>query len=200
MQPYLNKKCKVLVFVRTKIFTATFMDKTKTNYLASSIAIFKQYKTLADKAMEQIPDEAFFWQPNPSSNSVYLIIKHMSGNMKSRWTDFLTTDGEKTWRNRDDEFEQNEQPSREQILQLWEEGWNCLFDALTPLEESDLVKIMYIRSEPHSVMEGINRQIAHYSSHVGQIIFLCKMLSNHTWKTLSIAKGKSNEFNDNMMK
>lgn len=150
--------------------------------------------------MEQITDEAFFWQPNPASNSVYLIIKHMSGNMKSRWTDFLTTDGEKPWRNRDDEFEQNEQPTREQILQLWEDGWNCLFDALNPLQESDLAKIMYIRSEPHSVMEGINRQIAHYSSHVGQIIFLCKMLSNDNWKTLSIAKGKSNDFNNKMMK
>jgi hypothetical protein len=176
------------------------MNKTGTNYLASSIAIFKQYKTLADKAMEQIDEEAFFWQPNTASNSVYLIVKHMSGNMKSRWTDFLTTDGEKPWRNRDDEFEQNEKPTRDEIFTLWETGWTCLFDALNPLTEADLSKTMLIRNEPHSVMEGINRQIAHYASHVGQIVFLCKMISNEDWKTLSIAKGKSNEFNDKLMK
>jgi len=124
----------------------------------------------------------------------------MSGNMKSRWTNFLTTDGEKPWRNRDDDFVQNEKLTREEVLTLWETGWACLFDALNPLTEADLSETILIRNETHSVMEGINRQIAHYASHVGQIVFLCKQISNGDWKTLSIAKGKSNELNDKHMK
>jgi hypothetical protein len=124
----------------------------------------------------------------------------MSGNMKSRWTNFLTTDGEKPWRNRDDDFVQNEKLTREEVLTLWETGWACLFDALNPLTEADLSETILIRNETHSVMEGINRQIAHYASHVGQIVFLCKQISNGDWKTLNIAKGKSNEFNDKHMK
>jgi hypothetical protein len=191
---------ETLVDVRQKNLNPIFMDKTKTNYIESSIAIFKQYKTLAEKAMEQVTDEDFFRQPNPASNSVYLIVKHMSGNMKSRWTDFLTTDGEKPWRNRDDEFEQNEKPTRLEIITLWETGWACLFYALNALTEADLYRVILIRNEPHTVMEGINRQIAHYASHVGQIVFLCKMISNEDWNTLSIAKGKSNEFNSKLMK
>ncbi|MES2689845.1 MAG: DUF1572 family protein [Bacteroidota bacterium] len=174
------------------------MSKTGTNHIASSIAIFKQYKTLAEKAMAQLNDEDLFFQPNEESNSIYLIIKHLSGNMQSRWTDFMTSDGEKDWRNRDEEFNQQGQPSREEVMQLWEKGWQCLFDALSPLHEADLAAPIYIRSEAHSVMEAINRQIAHYSYHVGQIVFIAKIVVNTDWKTLSIAKGRSSDFNKRM--
>lgn len=174
------------------------MSKTGTNYITSSIVIFKQYKALAEKAMLQVNDEALFFQPNEESNSIYLVVKHMSGNMQSRWTDFLTSDGEKDWRNRDEEFEQDEHLSREEVMQLWEKGWQCLFDALSPLQETDLSKHVYIRSEAHSVMEAINRQVAHYSYHVGQIVFLAKIIVSTDWKTLSIARGKSGDFNTGM--
>lgn len=174
------------------------MSKTGTNYIASSLAIFRQYKALAEKAMAQVSDQALFFQPNEESNSIYLLIKHMSGNMQSRWTDFLTSDGEKEWRNRDDEFEMNRQPSREEVMQLWEKGWNCLFDALTPLTEQQLSTHVYIRSEAHSVMEAINRQVAHYSYHVGQIVFIAKIVAGTSWSTLSIARGQSNNFNTGM--
>lgn len=174
------------------------MSKTDTDYIASSIAVFKQYKALAEKAMLQVDDAGLFFQPNEESNSIYLVIKHMSGNMQSRWTDFLTSDGEKEWRNRDEEFNQQEQLPREEVMILWEKGWQCLFGALTPLQETDLAKHVYIRSEAHSVMEAINRQVAHYSYHVGQIVFLAKIVVNTDWKTLSIARGKSNDFNKGM--
>lgn len=176
------------------------MNKTGTNYLASSIAIFRQYKALAEKAMAQLSDESLLWQPNEESNSVYLIIKHMSGNMQSRWTDFLTSDGEKPWRNRDSEFEQPDRLSRKEIMDEWEKGWQCLFNALEPLTEADLAKLVYIRSEAHSVMEAVNRQVSHYSYHVGQIVFLAKLIRNTDWQTLSIARGRSAEFNDAMEK
>ena len=176
------------------------MDKTNNNFLQSSIEIFKQYKSLADKAMQQINEEDFYWQANEQSNNVYLIIKHMQGNMKSRWTDFLTTDGEKEWRKRDAEFEQNENPNKTEMLKMWDDGWNCLFNTLELLTENDLSKIITIRSEPHSVMQAINRQIAHYASHVGQIVFICKLLAGNNWQTLSIARGKSQEFNHHMQK
>lgn len=174
------------------------MNKTGTNYLASSLAIFRQYKSLAEKAMAQVNDEGLLWLPNEESNSIYLIIKHMSGNMQSRWTDFLTSDGEKPWRNRDAEFEQPQQLSREAIMQEWEKGWQCLFDALEPLSEQDLAQVVYIRSEAHSVMEAINRQVAHYSYHTGQIVFLAKLIANRNWNTLSIARGRSDAFNEKM--
>jgi len=181
--------------------------KTTTNYLVSATNVFKTYKELAEKAMNQISDEQLFWQPDAETNSVYLIVKHLHGNMLSRWTDFLTSDGEKEWRNRDGEFDIDEQMKklsddvmREKVFQLWEEGWKCLFDALSQLSENDLGKIVKIRSEEHSVMEAINRQVAHYSSHIGQIIFIAKMLKSDDWKSLSIPKNKSKEFNDKMMK
>jgi hypothetical protein len=176
------------------------MNKTGTDYLASSIAIFRQYKSLAEKAMTQVSDESLLWQPNEESNSIYLIIKHMSGNMQSRWTDFLTSDGEKPWRNRDSEFEQPGQISREEIMQEWEKGWQCVFDALEPLTEADLSQLVYIRGEAHSVMEAVNRQVAHYSYHVGQIVYLAKLIRNTGWQTLSIARGKSGAFNEAMEK
>lgn len=176
------------------------MNKTSTDYLASSIAIFRQYKALAEKAMTQLSDESLLWQPNEESNSIYLVIKHMSGNMLSRWTDFLTSDGEKPWRNRDSEFEQPAQLSRAEIMQEWEKGWQCVFNALEPLTEADLAKLVYIRGEAHSVMEAVNRQVSHYSYHVGQIVFLAKLIRNTDWQTLSIARGKSDAFNAAMEK
>jgi len=178
--------------------------KTSTNYILSSTNIFKTYKELAEKAMAQISDEQLFWQPDTESNSIYLIVKHLSGNMLSRWTDFLTTDGEKEWRNRDEEFVDDVSTSlnmtRENLMKIWNEGWKCLFDTLNTLTENDLEKIVKIRNEEHSVMEAINRQIAHYSSHIGQIIFIAKMLKGEDWESLSIPKNKSKEFNEKLMK
>jgi len=170
--------------------------KTDTNHIKSALAIFKQYKKLADTSISRLNEEQFYNVPSPESNSIAIIVKHMAGNMKSRWTDFLTTDGEKSFRNRDNEFESQE--NREQLMASWEEGWNILFDTLTSLDDKNLKDIVTIRSEPHSVLEAINRQIAHYSYHVGQIVFLSKFLCGDHWDTLSIAKGKSNDFNQKM--
>ncbi|MBN8701520.1 MAG: DUF1572 family protein [Bacteroidetes bacterium] len=164
-------------------------------YLLNSISVFKTYQQLADKALAQISEtEKIFWLPNKNSNSIAIIMKHMAGNMLSRWTDFLTTDGEKEWRNRDTEFEIDTH-NKEELLLFWQKGWSVLFATLTSLNENDLEKIIFIRNEPHKVYEAINRQIAHYAYHVGQITFLAKMITDENWKTLSIAKGKSNEFN-----
>ncbi len=174
------------------------MSKTDTNYIASSKAIFVQYKKLGEKAMAQVQDEDLLKQINANSNSIYLIVKHLHGNMLSRWTDFLTSDGEKTWRNRDNEFLQEDNMNREKLMQLWEEGWKCLFDTLDKLTPENLGNIVTIRGEKHSVMEAINRQVAHYSYHIGQIVFVCKIFQSDAWQTLSIAKGKSQEFNNAM--
>jgi hypothetical protein len=164
------------------------------NYLTSAIKQFEYYKMLGDKAMLQTEDEKLFWQYNEDSNSVATIVKHLWGNMLSRWTDFMTTDGEKEWRNREAEFE-NDITTREELLGLWEAGWQCLFSALNSLKEADLNKIIYIRNEGHSVAEAINRQLAHYPYHVGQIVFIGKMVSGNSWKSLSIPKGGSALFN-----
>lgn len=173
--------------------------KTDTYLIPSALAIFKQYKTLADKAIGQIPPSSLFIRIDPESNSIYIIMKHMSGNMQSRWTDFLTTDGEKSWRNRDAEFEE-EPVSYEDAIVYWEKGWECLFNTLESLNESDLAKIVSIRGEDHSVMEAINRQIAHYAYHVGQIVFIAKVFKSSEWQTLSIARGQSEQFNQNYKK
>jgi len=141
-----------------------------------------------------MPDEALFWQYNADSNSVASIVKHLSGNMLSRWTDFLTTDGEKEWRNRDTEFE-NDIQSRNELLDVWEKGWSCLLNALDQLTEEDLQREIFIRGEKHSVVEAINRQLAHYPSHVGQIIFIGKMVLGENWQSLSIARGSSAQYN-----
>lgn len=163
-------------------------------YLISAKKQFQYYKLLADKTFDQLTDEQLFFQYNDESNSIALIVKHMWGNMLSRWTDFMTTDGEKEWRNRDAEFE-NDIQSRTQLLERWNRGWQCLFDALDQLTENDLDKTVYIRNQGHSVMEAINRQLAHYPYHVGQIVFIGKMLCNAEWKSLSIPKGKSQAYN-----
>jgi hypothetical protein len=164
-----------------------------TSYVQDSIALFGYYKKLAERAMEQISDEDFFRTLDPESNSVAVLVKHISGNMRSRWTDFLTSDGEKPDRNRDSEFIA-EGASRADYLKGWHDGWQRVFSALEPLNDSDLSRKVTIRGEPHSVMQAINRQIAHYSHHIGQIVFLCKHLRSAEWKTLSIPRGRSQTF------
>ena len=166
----------------------------KTDYLESVKKQFEYYKLLGDKTMEQLPDEKLFWQYNQESNSIATIVKHLNGNMLSRWTDFLTSDGEKKWRQRDGEFE-NDLQSKEIVLELWNEGWDCLFNALNSLTTKDLTKIIYIRNQVHTVLEAINRQLAHYPYHVGQMVFICKMVCNKKWHSLSIPRGNSRAYN-----
>jgi len=164
------------------------------NYLESVKKQFEYYKMLGDQTFKQVSDEKLFWQYNADSNSIATIVKHLWGNMLSRWTDFLTTDGEKDNRNRDAEFE-NDLTTRQQVLEKWNEGWTCLFNAINSLSDDDLDKIIYIRNQGHTVTEAINRQLAHYPYHVGQIVFLGKMLSKNNWASLSIPKGKSETYN-----
>lgn len=163
-------------------------------FLNSAINQFNSYKSLGDKTITQLTDENLFWQFNDESNSIAIIIQHMAGNMLSRWTDFLTTDGEKPWRKRDVEFEKETMP-RQQLLGIWDQGWNCLFSTLSSLTDNDLLKNIKIRNQLLTVMDAIHRQLAHYSYHVGQIVHIGKMLSNENWQSLSIPKGKSDEFN-----
>jgi Protein of unknown function (DUF1572) len=165
-----------------------------TSYVIDSVAIFQQYKKLADAALAQVSDEQLYTVIDPESNSLAILVKHMAGNMRSRWTDFLTTDGEKPDRNRDSEFE--EPPAtRAELIRLWEDGWKRLFSALEPLTDADLSRTVTIRGEAHSVMQAINRQVAHYASHCGQIIFLAKHLQSGNWKCLSVPRKQSNDFN-----
>lgn len=160
---------------------------------------FQYYKLLGDKAFQQLSDEQMFWQYNEESNSIAVIVKHVAGNMLSRWTNFLTEDGEKPWRNRDEEFV-NTFKTKQEVLDFWEEGWKCLFSALDQITNENLDSILYIRGEPQSVIDAVFRQLAHYPYHIGQIVYLAKMMKNDEWKTLSIAKNKSNEFNLEMKK
>lgn len=164
------------------------------DYLDSAKKQFEYYKMLGDKTFAQLQDEQLFWQYNPECNSIATIVKHLWGNMLSRWTDFLTSDGEKEWRNRDDEFE-NDITTRQEMLDKWNEGWNCLFDALNSLTTTDLDKLIYIRNMGHTVTEAINRQLAHYPYHIGQIVFMGKMLCSDQWASLSIPKGNSEVYN-----
>ena len=165
------------------------------NYLDSAKKQFEYYKSLGEKTFAQIDDEKLFWQYNEESNSIAMIVKHLSGNMLSRWTDFLITDGEKDWRDRDAEFV-NDIPSKALLLEFWKKGWDCLFLALDTLTENDLDKIIYIRNQGHTVTEAINRQLAHYPYHIGQITFIGKMIQDEEWKSLSIPKGNSKSYND----
>lgn len=171
-----------------------FLMETNNNYLESVKKQFLYYKTLGEKAMEQLEPEQLFISTNDDTNSIAVIVKHISGNMLSRWTDFLTSDGEKEWRNRDDEFE-NTTETKEELIQLWNKGWDCLFNAINPLTDEQLTTIIYIRNEGHTVIEAINRQLAHYPYHIGQIVFYAKMLKNTNWNSLSIPKNKSNSYN-----
>lgn len=167
-------------------------------FITSINKIFLQYKTLAEKSFEQLTDNEINYIPASESNSISLIVKHMSGNMLSRWTDFYTTDGEKDWRNRDEEFE-GKYLSKAALLSDWEKGWECLFNITQQLTSNDLSKTVFIRKEPHTVMDAVNRQIAHYSYHVGQIVYLAKLIKQDNWNSLSIPKGKSKEFNDKLL-
>ena len=163
-------------------------------YLETVIRRLRYYKDLGDKTFAQLKDADFHYHPNDESNSIAIIIRHMAGNMLSRWTAFLTTDGEKEWRQRDDEFQEHGD-NKEQLLAEWERGWDCFFNALQSLNEEDLLKTIYIRKEPLSVIDAINRQLAHYPYHIGQVIYIAKMIKDQDWKNLSIPKGGSQLYN-----
>ena len=158
------------------------------NFIESLIKWFEYYKLLGEKSFVQVNDNAIFWQFNPESNSIATIVKHLWGNMMSRWTEFLTTDGEKVWRNRDGEFE-NDILSREEMMKKWNDGWECLFRALGSLKQEDLVKIVYVRNIGQTVQDAIERQLAHYSYHVGQIVYIARMMAGE-WESLSIPKNR----------
>ncbi|MDR6944888.1 DUF1572 family protein [Mucilaginibacter pocheonensis] len=164
------------------------------DYLESVKKQFAYYKMLGEQTFAQLNDEQLMWQYNPESNSIAMIINHLSGNMISRWTDIFNSDGEKSWRNREAEFEAIIL-NREELLKKWEKGWKCLFDTLSDLSNDDLNRIIYIRNMRHTVAEAINRQLGHYPYHVGQIVFIGKMLCNEQWHSLSIPKGKSEAYN-----
>ena len=164
------------------------------DYLDSAKKQFEYYKMLGEKTFAQVSDEALFWQYNEESNSIAIIVKHLWGNMMSRWTDFLTSDGEKDWRNRDAEFE-NDISTRAELMDKWNEGWECFFTALNSLGPEDLEKVIYIRNMGHTVLEAINRQLAHYPYHIGQIVFIGKMAQENSWLSLSIPKGASKTYN-----
>lgn len=166
------------------------------SYLESSKKQFRYYKMLAEKATEQLTDEQLFWQPDAESNSIAIIMNHMAGNTLSRFTDFLTTDGEKPWRNRDAEFEATEQ-SRAAIFEKWDKAWECLFNTLDALKKDDLESIVYIRNDGHTVVEALNRQLAHYPYHVGQMVYIAKMQKGDLWQSLSIPKNSSANYNAN---
>ena len=168
-----------------------------TEFLNCAIKRLGYYKELGDKTFAQLKEEDFHFKPNAESNSIALIIQHTAGNMLSRWTDFLTTDGEKDWRNRDSEFEE-QNLTKQQLISFWQKGWDCLLNTLHALTEEDLLKTIYIRTEGLLVMDAINRQLAHYPYHVGQIIYLAKVIKNEEWQNLSIAKGHSDNFNQQM--
>jgi hypothetical protein len=165
------------------------------DYLAMVVREFERLKRLAEQAMLQLPPDTFFATPRTSDNSVAVIVKHMGGNMRSRWTDFLAADGEKPGRNRDDEFVIGPNDSRKALMEDWESGWTALFGALAPLREPDLSRTVTIRGEKLSVLQAINRQLTHYAYHVGQIVYVAKHFAGEGWKSLSIARGESAGFN-----
>jgi len=164
------------------------------NYKADALASFRNYKKMAERAIDQVSDDEFFRTIDAEANSIAVIVKHVAGNLHSRWQDFLTTDGEKPTRNRDTEFELTAD-TRESLKQFWEAGWETLFDNVEPLTADDFAKTVTIRGEPHTVVEAINRQLTHYSYHVGQIVLLAKHFRSADWKTLSVPKNRSAEFN-----
>lgn len=170
------------------------MSSVGKDYLQTAIKRLKYYKDLGDKTFEQLNDWDFHYQPNEESNSVAIIIRHMAGNMLSRWTNFLTEDGEKEWRNRDTEFDITEETKKE-LLERWEKGWECFLGALTSLKKKDLKKKVTIRQEELTVIDAMNRQLAHYPYHIGQIIYIAKIIKNKNWKNLSIPKGQSQTYN-----
>ena len=172
------------------------MSKIGKEFLQTAIRRLKYYKDLGDKTFEQLSDADFHYQPDEESNSIAIIIQHVTGNMLSRWTNFLTEDGEKEWRQRDDEFEIHNY-NKQQLLKLWEKGWDCFLNAIKPLQKKDLKQKICIRKEPLTVIDAINRQLAHYPYHIGQIIYAAKIIKNKNWKNLSIPKGNSVQYNNN---
>jgi hypothetical protein len=163
-------------------------------HIESARKQFQYYKMLGEKTFQQLSEEQLFWQYNDETNSIGIIVKHLAGNMLSRWTDFLSTDGEKDWRNRDAEFE-NDISNKQDLIALWTKAWECLFEALDSINESNINTIIYIRNQGHTITEAINRQLAHYPYHIGQIVFIGKMILNEKWESLSIPRGNSNEYN-----
>ena len=166
----------------------------KKKYLDSVKKQFAYYKNVGEKTFDQVDEKDLFWKFNEDSNSIAIIVNHLWGNMKSRWTDFLTSDGEKEWRERDLEFELVIDTKNE-LLDKWNSGWDCVFDALNSIDETHFETKIYIRNQEHSIMEAINRQLAHYAYHIGQIVYIGKMRKGEAWKSLTIPKGKSAEFN-----
>jgi hypothetical protein len=173
------------------------MSSTGKIFLGSVVKRSKYYKELADRTFSQLTDGDFHFQPNKASNSIAIIIQHMAGNMLSRWTDFLTTDGEKEWRQRDAEFEEQNM-TRQQLTDFWEKGWKCFLDTLDSLTEDDLIKTIHIRGEAMPAIDAINRQLAHYPYHVGQIVYIGRMIKDQDWQNLSIPQGRSQQFNNEM--
>jgi len=172
------------------------MSSIGKEYLDTAIRRLRYYKHLAEQAFGQLEEKDFHFIPSSESNSIAVIVQHMAGNMLSRWTNFLTEDGEKEWRHRDDEFEIHSY-TKPQLLELWEKGWTCFINTLQSLQEDDLLKIVYIRKEPLTVIDAINRQLAHYPHHIGQILYAGKIIRNENWKSLSIPKGHSENYNKN---
>ena len=166
----------------------------KNEYLNSVKKQFEYYKSVGEKTFDQLDEKDLFWQFNQESNSIAIIVNHLWGNMKSRWTDFLNTDGEKAWRNRDLEFE-SVIKTKTELLEKWNDGWKCLFNALNSINNENFETKVYIRNQEHSILEAINRQLAHYPYHIGQIVYIGKMIKRNEWKSLTIPKGQSNEFN-----
>lgn len=169
-------------------------EKIIENYLTDAVASFRNYKKIAERAMTQVSDEEFFRAIDEEANSIAVVVKHIAGNQKSRWTDFLTADGEKDFRNRDTEFEMIGD-TRQSLMEFWEAGWQTLFAALEPLRAEDFSKTISIRGEPHTIIEAINRQLTHYAYHIGQITLLAKHFRSTEWKTLSVPRNQSAEFN-----
>ena len=167
-------------------------------FLTLAIHTFETYKSLGERAMAQVPDDTLTWTPGEDVNSIAVIVHHLSGNMLSRWTDFLTSDGEKEWRKRDEEFE-DQLHSRDEIMARWEEGWSCLFKTLKSLTDEDMARTVKIRSEPHTVEKAIIRQLSHYAYHVGQLVYVARIIQGKKWQSLSIPKGQSDVFNQEKM-
>jgi hypothetical protein len=174
------------------------MDPIETHYRDEVRRQFRGHKRLGDGALAQLKDNEFFISLDAESNSVAVVVKHLAGNMRSRFTDFLTADGEKPDRKRDQEFEMTGKSTRADVMQWWEQGWACVFSALESLTAGDLMRTVYIRQEPHTVLQALNRQVAHYAYHIGQIVFLAKHFRSEEWKSLSIPRVKSEEMNREM--
>ncbi|KAB8152939.1 DUF1572 domain-containing protein [Kordia sp. TARA_039_SRF] len=170
------------------------MSNIAENYLESTKKQFAYYKSLGDKTFAQLNEDDIHWQANEDSNSISVIVKHIVGNMLSRWTNFLTEDGEKEWRQRDGEFEASYKTKAEMIA-AWEQGWQCLFDAINPLQAEDVSRVIYIRNQGHTVLEAITRQLCHYPYHIGQLVYVAKQIRSDTWTSLSIPKGQSSTYN-----